>query len=84
MDLRKVAKWMGLLSNARETLLKAGVSAKDLEWVDFTDMESVSKIAGKIWPVLIKKNPQFAKMVKDTTLLSWKQKEEVVEMVESI
>jgi hypothetical protein len=31
MDLRKVAKWMGLLSNARETLLKAGVSAKDLE-----------------------------------------------------
>lgn len=75
---------MWLLSNARETLIKAWVSAQDLQWVDFTDMSSVAKIAQKIWPTLIKNNPQFAKMVKDSTLIEWKQKEEIVEIVDSI
>lgn len=84
MDLRKIAKWMWLLSNARETLIKAWVSAEDLRWIDLTDMSSLSKIAGKIWPVLIKNNPQFAKMIKDTQLIEWKQKEEVVEIIDSI
>lgn len=84
MDLWWIAKKIGLLSNARETLIKAWVSAEDLQWIDLTDMSSLSKIAGKIWPVLIKNNPQFAKMIKETTLIDWKQKEEVVEIVDSI
>lgn len=84
MNLWNLAKRMWLLSNARETLIKAWVSAQDLQWVDFSDMNSVAKIAQKIGPVLVKNNPQFAKMVKDSTLIEWKQKDEVIEVVDSI
>lgn len=80
MNLRKMAKFMWLLSNARETLISAGVSADDLKWVDFTDMNSIAKVSNKIRPVLIKKNPQFAQMVKNSDLLDWKQKE-VIDML---
>ena len=80
MDFRWIAKRMGILSNARETLIKSGVSAEDLKWVDFTDMESVWRIAQKIIPTLFKNNPQFKQIIQNTNLLDWEQKKQIIDM----
>ncbi len=80
MDFRWIAKRLWILSNARETLIKAWVSADDLKWVDFTDKESVWKIAQKIIPVIFKNNPQFKQMIENTDMLNWTQKQQIIDM----
>lgn len=75
---------MGLLSSIREKLIKAGVNANELQWVDFTDPESLNKLAQKIMPNLLKNNPQIAKQIKESGWLDWKTKEDVAEVIDSI
>jgi hypothetical protein len=75
---------MGLLSSIREKLIKAGVNANELQWVDFTDPDSLNKLAQKIMPNLLKNNPQIARQIKESGWLDWKTKEDVAEVIDSI
>ena len=84
MNIRWLMKWMWVLANARQTLIDAWVSAEDLQWVDFSNMNSLSKLAQKIWPTLLKRNPQIAKQIKESDWLQWKEKQDVVEVIDSI
>lgn len=84
MNIRWVMSWMWMLAWLREKLLKAGVSAKDLQGVDFSNKDSLNKLAQKIVPWLLKNNPQIAQQIKDSGWLDWKAKEEVAEIVDSI
>lgn len=77
-------KSMGMFAGIREKLLKAWVSAKDLEWVRFDDPESLNRLAQKIMPWLLKNNPQVAQQIKNSGLLEWETKQEVVEIIDSI
>jgi len=84
MNIWWVMSWMWMLAWLREKLLKAGVSAKDLQGVDFSNKDSLNKLAQKIVPWLLKNNPQIAQQIKDSGWLDWKAKEEVAEIVDSI
>lgn len=84
MDMRGFMKSMGMLSSIREKLIKAWVSAKDLEWVRFDDPESLNNLAQKIMPWLLKNNPQVAQQIKENWILQWQTKQDVVEIIDSI
>ena len=84
MDMRGFMKSMGMLSSIREKLIKNGISAKDLEWVRFDDPDSLNKLAEKIMPWLLKNNPQVAQQIKESGLLQWQTKQDVVEVIDSI
>lgn len=77
-------KSMGMLSSIREKLIKAWVSAKDLEGVRFDDPESLNALAQKIMPWLLKNNPQIAQQIKESGLLEWQTKQEVAQVIDSI
>lgn len=84
MDMRGFMKSMWMLSSIREKLIKNGVSAKDLEWVRFDDPDSLNKLAEKIMPWLLKNNPQVAQQIKESGLLQWQTKQDVVEIIDNI
>lgn len=73
-----------MLSSIREKLIKAWVNANELQWVDFTDPDSLNKLAQKIMPNLLRNNPQIAKQIKESWWLDEKTKWEVAEIVDSI
>lgn len=75
---------MGMLSSIREKLIKAWVNANELQGVDFTDPDSLNKLAQKIMPNLLRNNPQIAKQIKESWWLDEKTKWEVAEIVDSI
>ncbi len=77
-------KSMGMLSSIREKLIKAWVSEKDLQGVRFDDPESLNALAQKIMPWLLKNNPQVAQQIKESGLIDWQTKQEVVQVIDSI
>ena len=84
MNIWEVMRWMWLISGIREKLIKAGVNAKELQGVNFTDPNSLNELAKKIMPNLLKNNPQIAKQIKESWWLDGKTKEDVAEIVDSI
>lgn len=84
MNIWNVMRGMGMLSSIREKLIKAWVNANELQWVDFTDPDSLNKLAQKIMPNLLRNNPQIAKQIKESWWLDEKTKWEVAEIVDSI
>ena len=73
-----------MLSSIREKLIKAWVNANELQWVDFTDPDSLNKLAQKIMPNLLKNNPQIAKQIKESWWLDEKTKWEVTEVIDAL
>lgn len=84
MNIREVMRGMGMISGIREKLIKAGVNAQELQWVNFTDPESLNKLAQKIMPNLLRNNPQIAKQIKESGWLDEKTKWEVAEVIDHI
>ena len=84
MNIWNVMRGMWMLSSIREKLIKAWVNANELQWVDFTDPDSLNKLAQKIMPNLLRNNPQIAKQIKESWWLDEKTKWEVAEIVDSI
>ena len=84
MNIWNVMRGMWMLSSIREKLIKAWVNANELQWVDFTDPDSLNKLAQKIMPNLLKNNPQIAKQIKESWWLDEKTKGEVTEVIDAL
>lgn len=84
MNIWSVMSGMWMLSWLREKLLRAWISPQDLQWVDFSNKESLNKLAEKIVPKLLKDNPQIAKQIKESWWLEWETKEKVTEIIDAI
>lgn len=84
MDILKVMNGLWLTASIKQKLLNMWIPAKDLEWVDFNNMNSINQLAQKIMPNLLRKNPQIAKQIKESNWLDWKTKENVAEVIDSI
>ena len=84
MNVWEIMRGMGMVSSIREKLIKAGVNAQELQWVNFTDPESLNKLAQKIMPNLLRNNPQIAKQIKESGWLDEKTKWEVAEVIDHI
>lgn len=66
----------------KNKLLNLWIKPSDLEWVDFNDPNSLNVLAAKIMPWLLKNNPQAAKQIKESGLISWQTKQEVIEAID--
>ena len=53
----------------KATLIKAGVAPKDLEGVDFNNVNDLNKLAEKITPNLIRANPNVANLIKQNSAI---------------
>lgn len=84
MDILKVMNGLWLMASMKQKLMNMWIPAKDLEWVDFNNMNSINQLAQKIMPNLLRKNPQIAKQIKESNWLEWKTKEDVAEVIDSI
>ena len=84
MNIWNVMRGMWMLSSIREKLIKAWVNTNELQWVDFTDPDSLNKLAQKVMPNLLRNNPQIAKQIKESGWLDWKTKEDVAEVIDNI
>lgn len=84
MDILKVMNGLWLTASIKQKLMNMWIPAKDLEWVDFNNMNSINQLAQKIMPNLLRKNPQIAKQIKESNWLDWKTKEDVAEVIDSI
>lgn len=72
--------WM--IWSMKAKLQKMWVSEADMQWVDFTNMASLNQFAERIVPNLLKKNPQMAKMIKDSGWLQWDTKQAVDNVID--
>lgn len=84
MDILKVMNGLWLTASIKQKLINIWIPAKDLEWVDFNNMNSINQLAQKIMPNLLRQNPQIAKQIKESNWLDWKTKENVAEVIDSI
>lgn len=84
MDILKVMNGLWLTASMKQKLINIGVPAKDLEGIDFNNMNSLNQLWAKIMPWLLKRNPQIAKQIKESNWLDWKTKENVAEVIDSI
>lgn len=67
----------------KNIVLKAWVQPKDIEWVNFSDVNSINAFAEKVWPQLIKSNPIIAGMIKQNANMLWADKaKEVTEIID--
>lgn len=67
----------------KNIILKAWVQPKDVEWVNFSDVNSINAFAEKVWPQLIKSNPIIAGMIKQNANMLWADKaKEVTEIID--
>ena len=83
MDLMSFL-WSLTWDALKNRLLAQGIEPYQLEWVDFHDMDQLNKLAEKIVPWLIKKNPNMANLIKQNANLAWDKKDEVVEVINKI
>ena len=67
----------------KNIVLRAWVQPKDVEWVNFSDVNSINAFAEKVWPQLIKSNPIIAGMIKQNANMLWADKaKEVTEVID--
>lgn len=69
----------------RQKLLQMWISPNDLQGIDFNNMQDLNQLAEKIWPQLIKANPNIANLIKQnsSSLLGEKSKE-VCEVIDAM
>ena len=82
MNILEVMRWLWLTWWMKAKLLKMWVSEKDMEWVDFTSLDSLNKFAEKVVPGLLKRNPAMKEQIKWCSWLEWKTKENVTEVID--
>ena len=69
----------------RQKLLQMWISPNDLQGVDFNNMNDLNQLAEKIWPKLIKANPNIAWLIKQNSGMFWAEKQkEVVEVIDAM
>ena len=82
MDILKIMNGLWLTASMKQKLLNMGIPAKDLEWVDFNNMNSINQLGAKIMPWLLKKNPQLAKQIKECWRLDAQTQQEVNNVID--
>lgn len=69
----------------KNKLLSAGIPADKLQWVDFTNIQQLNKLAEEIMPGIIKANPSIANVIKqNSSMLSKEKQDEVVQVIDAV
>lgn len=69
----------------KNKLLQAGISPTDLQWVDFSNTESINAFAEKIGPQILRSNPLIANIIKqNSSMLGEDKQKEVVQVIDGM
>lgn len=82
MNMLEVMRWLWLIGWMKAKLLKMWVPESDMEWVDFTNLQSLNAFAEKVVPKLLKNNPRVKEQIKWCERLEWKTKQEVNNVID--
>ena len=75
---------LGLTGSIKAKLLKMGISEKDMEGVDFGNMQSLNQFAERVVPKLIRSNPQAVQQIKNSGWLDPAKQQEVNNVIDAI
>lgn len=68
----------------KNKLIALGIDSSKLQWVDFTNIQQLNKLAEDIMPGLIKSNPNIANMIKqNSSILSPEKQKEVTKALDN-
>lgn len=68
--------------NIQGKLQQLWINSADLQWVNFSDPNSLNDLAKKIMPTLLKQNPQVAQQIKQIApQYAPEQANEIVEII---
>ena len=84
MNMLEVMRWLWLIGWMKAKLLKMWVPESDMEWVDFTNLQSLNAFAEKVVPKLLKNNPRAKEQIKWCERLEWQTKKDVSEVIDAI
>ena len=84
-NLLQMILWMWNFSGIKDRLIQLWIPQETLQWVDFSNMQSLNDLAQKIMPWLLANNKQLAWQIKNLASMLWndKQKEvgEIIDMM---
>lgn len=84
-NLLQMILWMWNFSGIKDRLIQLWIPQETLQWVDFSNMQSLNDLAQKIMPWLLASNKQLAWQIKNLASMLWndKQKEvgEIIDMM---
>lgn len=84
-NLLQMILGMWNFSGIKDKLIQLWIPQETLQWVDFSNMQSLNDLAQKIMPWLLANNKQLAWQIKNLASMLWndKQKEvgEVIDMM---
>ena len=68
----------------KNKLIALGIDSSKLQWIDFTNIQQLNKLAEDIMPGLIKSNPNIANMIKqNSSILSPEKQKEVTQALDN-
>ena len=69
----------------KQKLLQAGISPNDIQGIDFNNINDLNLLAEKVWPKLIRANPNIANMIKqNSSMLGADKQREVVQVIDAM
>ena len=84
-NLLQMILGMWNFSGIKDRLIQLWIPQETLQWVDFSNMQSLNDLAQKIMPWLLANNKQLAWQIKNLASMLWddKQKEvgEIIDMM---
>lgn len=84
MDILNFLSWINW-EFIKNKLISAWVDASKLQWVDFTNIQQLNKLAEDIMPWIIKSNPNIANVIKqNSSMLSKEKQDEVVQVIDAV
>lgn len=77
-NLLQMLMSMWNFSGMKEKLLQLWVPQETLQWVDFTNLNSLNELAQKIMPWLLANNKEMANKIKGAASMLWADKQKEV------
>lgn len=77
-NLLQMLMWMWNFSGMKEKLLQLWVPQETLQNVDFSDINSLNKLAQEIMPWLLANNKEMANKIKGAASMLWADKQKEV------
>ena len=77
-NLLQMLLWMWNFSGIKEKLLQLWVPQETLQWVNFSDINSLNKLAQEIMPGLLANNKEMADKIKGAASMLWNDKQKEV------
>lgn len=68
----------------KKMLLQKWILPRDIEGVDFNNLNDLNALAERIMPDIIKSNPNVANMIKQNANLAGDKQKDVVEVIDAI